>query len=244
MIDVRKFQLLLGLALIVTLFPWEIQAAESCQSVFSTSTADSSYISFDKFKEVQTFPVSSGTATMLRAKVADARVVIKFRSFEGYTKDMESLKTEQVRIARNSLVKEANWLRWLNARQIGVPFVGFTSVRNNLALVIKEVAEPNILIKAPNAVSEIKSIVSEIRSQGFYTTSETIAEFKRVAKILEEAVIMPVDIQFLLTSSGKLILIDPEHFVQLPSSAKKQVQSYDEIHSFLQLLRALQTDVK
>jgi hypothetical protein len=92
--------------------------------------------------------------------------------------------------------QEIKWLEKLNAADLGTKFLGITKYRNEVYLVTEFVDGKNSKFGP--------------ESSGIVLTKKMEAEIKRQIELLIEMDAFPDDVQFMLTHSGQVILIDAE----------------------------------
>ena len=196
----------LSLLLLPTLgLATSVSPSLSCESVHGLSFLSRHIFAADKVSGLKYFTGDDGSA-YLRSGVFNGKpVILKFR-------DMSMYGDDTVSRFESALIQEGEVLRWLNQYQLGVHFYGFTRIEGHLALIVEKVTEKNITLKEPNESDSKAAFTMALKKKGILVTKETLNEFILAIDILAKNQIMPFDLQFLLTASGKLILIDPEGF--------------------------------
>lgn len=136
-----------------------------------------------------------GNADLWETPIDNPRLILKFNSG-----------------SFDSLIAEAKWLRWLNSHGLGVKFLGFTQLKDRLAIVIDKVSERNVILKEPNKIDTPEEYLSYFNEMGVSVTPKMISEIENATQFLTKGNVLAVDLQFLLTETGRVVLIDPESF--------------------------------
>jgi len=139
----------------------------------------------------------------------------KYRNLEASPLDNQTIAKLRKTAYEDDIREEGLWLKALNKFKIGVKFYGFSWIRGNLGLVIEKVTEKHMVLKEPDepeTMQMFRNLLQMKTEKGFRVTKETIQELDRILDLMIKNEIMAGDLQFLLTESGRLILIDPELF--------------------------------
>jgi hypothetical protein len=169
-------------------------------------------IDFTPFQTFRPMTGQSGTADLLKGKYQGREVVIKYRNTSNYPPSLAREAAEKRRINEKELYREAQNLIFLNSHGIGVRFLGFTRTKGDLALIIEKVQGPHAILKEPNDREDAEWLADRLTDQDYWISKNALIQFEKVLQLLEKHQIVPVDLQFLLTKDGELVLIDPEGF--------------------------------
>lgn len=204
--------LVLTLMLAFTLNAASANAANQCSGLFESQVTLKTSIPQSELTQVKPLNGVNGTATVFSATYQGKDVVIKLRESNPLKEiDMEFYKTQRASNLKDAK-NEARWLLWFNALGVGAKFYGFTFIDGQIAIVVERVTEPNVVLKEPNESDPISDYRKEFAQKKIRVTKETIASLNKVIDLLLEHQVMGYDLQFLLTQSGKLVLIDTEGF--------------------------------
>lgn len=105
---------------------------------------------------------------------------------------------------KGSSSSEASWLRYLNSMNLGIKFYGEILHEGQTYLVMER-------------FDGVNSQIAMMAPESFQITKSMAQEIKRQAEVLASQKIIPVDLQFQMTSQGEVKIIDPELFQQAPS---------------------------
>ncbi len=182
--------------------------AVSCISLFegnkqAQQTWSKDLIPKEQIVHRRIFNGDQGTASLQSGRYKGQSVIVKYRI--PYTR-------EAITYDKTELENGGRWLKWLNAQDIGVKFFGFTKVDGRPGMVIERVTESNKILKEPNNIDEVADEVKRLKRSKIVANEQTISELNRAIDTLIANNIIAVDLQFLITTSGKLILIDPDAF--------------------------------
>ncbi|MGZ5280581.1 MAG: hypothetical protein ACXWC9_11585, partial [Pseudobdellovibrionaceae bacterium] len=142
-------------------------------------------------------------------------VIMKYRDSRVSPDDQSISAKARRALAKDKISHEAHWLQVLNRLKLGIKVFGTTEIYGHPALVIERVTEKNMTLKEPDTLEDLqyfRNLLQLRTEQGFRVTKETIQELDRALDLLAENQIMAGDLQFLLTQSGRLVLIDAELF--------------------------------
>ena len=112
---------------------------------------------------------------------------------------------------------EYQWLKFLNHYGLGPKVFGFTKgwrVNGTRSQVLYAVV-----------MEQIEGVnTKNFHSSAFLAQKSAIAEVERTGDLLSKHGVVANDLQFLITKTGRAILIDPEHFEIDPSRAAKETK--------------------
>ena len=184
----------------------------ACRQLFIEDQNLNQNIEIDQVRNLRPLKSVDGSAVILTGHFGSDDVVVKYRTSNVYLEFDPVFHKERVQAYEKEFENEANWYKWLNAHNIGVKYFGMSAVDGQKGIVIGRVKEKHVLLKEPNDDATVEDYRHQFERQKIKITAATIKELDRVINLFIKNNVMPFDLQFLITQTGQLILIDPEGF--------------------------------